>query len=114
MNFILKSSNAWFNSLNDLLKKESIFGELYLVGGAVMCLVFKARESTRDVDALFEPKTKIRPLAKKVGVEFGVGFEAARLKGSENNDSYVMKDGEIEAVTNNAGGVLGGRLSAKD
>jgi chorismate synthase len=42
------------------------------------------------------------------GVEFGVGFEAARLKGSENNDSYIMKDGEVEAITNNAGGILGG------
>jgi chorismate synthase len=42
------------------------------------------------------------------GVEFGVGFEVARLKGSENNDTYVMKDGEVKAKTNNAGGVLGG------
>jgi len=45
------------------------------------------------------------------GVEFGIGFEAARLKGSENNDSYVMSNGEIRAVTNNAGGVLGGLSS---
>ena len=45
------------------------------------------------------------------GVEFGVGFETARLKGSENNDSYIIHNGEIEAVTNNAGGVLGGLSS---
>ena len=45
------------------------------------------------------------------GVEFGAGFEAARMKGSQNNDSYVMRDGEIEAVTNNAGGILGGMSS---
>ena len=45
------------------------------------------------------------------GVEFGVGFESARLKGSENNDSYVIRAGEIETVTNNAGGVLGGLSS---
>jgi chorismate synthase len=45
------------------------------------------------------------------GVEFGVGFEAARLRGSENNDSYAMRNGEIRAVTNNAGGVLGGLSS---
>jgi chorismate synthase len=45
------------------------------------------------------------------GVEFGAGFEAARMKGSENNDQYVMHDGEIEAVTNNAGGILGGMSS---
>ena len=45
------------------------------------------------------------------GVEFGVGFEAARLKGSQNNDPYVMRDGEVKTVTNNAGGVLGGLSS---
>ena len=45
------------------------------------------------------------------GVEFGVGFETTRLKGSENNDSYMIHNGEIEAVTNNAGGILGGLSS---
>lgn len=42
------------------------------------------------------------------GVEFGVGFEAARLKGSENNDPYVIRGGKIVTLTNNAGGILGG------
>jgi len=45
------------------------------------------------------------------GVEFGAGFEAARMKGSQNNDQYMMRDGEIKAVTNNAGGILGGMSS---
>jgi chorismate synthase len=42
------------------------------------------------------------------GVEFGAGFAAARLKGSENNDPFTIKDGKIVTVTNNAGGILGG------
>lgn len=42
------------------------------------------------------------------GVEFGKGFEAASLRGSENNDPYVMENGEIKTATNNAGGILGG------
>jgi len=42
------------------------------------------------------------------GIEFGAGFKAARLKGSENNDEYVLRDGKIVTLTNNAGGVLGG------
>jgi chorismate synthase len=42
------------------------------------------------------------------GIEFGVGFRAAAMKGSEHNDSFQVRDGEIETVTNNAGGVLGG------
>ena len=42
------------------------------------------------------------------GVEFGAGFAAARKKGSENNDPFIIKDGKIITVTNNAGGILGG------
>ena len=42
------------------------------------------------------------------GVEFGAGFAAAKLRGSQNNDDYVMIDGQIRTATNNAGGILGG------
>ena len=42
------------------------------------------------------------------GVEFGAGFAAANLRGSQNNDDYVISDGQIRTVTNNAGGILGG------
>jgi chorismate synthase len=42
------------------------------------------------------------------GVEFGSGFSAARKRGSENNDPFAIKNGEVVTVTNNAGGVLGG------
>lgn len=42
------------------------------------------------------------------GVEFGAGFSAANLRGSQNNDDYVISDGQIRTVTNNAGGILGG------
>ena len=55
-----------FNQLNDELKKEDVIGELYLVGGAVMCLVFEARLSTRDVDAYFKPAGIIRSAAKRL------------------------------------------------
>lgn len=42
------------------------------------------------------------------GVEFGVGFAAAKLRGSQNNDDYVISDGQIHTATNNSGGILGG------
>ena len=45
------------------------------------------------------------------GVEFGVGFKAAELKGSENNDAYLMRNGKVATLTNNAGGILGGMSS---
>ncbi len=42
------------------------------------------------------------------GVEFGAGFAAARKKGSENNDPFIIKDGKIVTLSNNSGGILGG------
>lgn len=40
------------------------------------------------------------------GVEFGAGFEAARMRGSEHNDPII--DSEGHTATNNAGGIVGG------
>ena len=42
------------------------------------------------------------------GVEFGSGFAAARMRGSENNDPFVVRDGRVETETNHCGGLLGG------
>lgn len=42
------------------------------------------------------------------GIEFGAGFSAAGLRGSENNDAYTVKDGKIITESNNCGGILGG------
>ncbi|MGP0630233.1 chorismate synthase [Nitrospina sp. 32_T5] len=48
------------------------------------------------------------------GVEVGIGFEAARLRGSEANDVFIAKNGKITTKTNNAGGVLGGISNGHD
>jgi chorismate synthase len=42
------------------------------------------------------------------GVEFGMGFGAARVKGSQNNDPFTIEKGRVVTTTNNAGGILGG------
>ncbi len=42
------------------------------------------------------------------GVEFGSGFKLAKMKGSEANDPYAIKDGKIITLKNNSGGILGG------
>jgi len=40
------------------------------------------------------------------GIEFGSGFAAASMKGSENNDTFI--DSKGKTATNNAGGINGG------
>lgn len=42
------------------------------------------------------------------GVEFGAGFQAASMRGSENNDAYAVQKGKVTSLTNNAGGIIGG------
>lgn len=42
------------------------------------------------------------------GVEFGAGFSCADMYGSEMNDSFTLKNGEVVTKTNNNGGINGG------
>jgi hypothetical protein len=55
--------------VNDELETRNCKGEICLYGGAVMCLVFGSRPSTKDVDAIFEPSRLIKEIAQKIAVE---------------------------------------------
>lgn len=48
------------------------------------------------------------------GFEIGSGFSAARMKGSDHNDSFEMKDGKPTTRTNHSGGVQGGISNGMD
>lgn len=81
------------------------------VGGIVECIAFNVPVGVGEpiFDSLDADIAKMLfdvPAVK--GVEFGSGFHATRLKGSENNDQYAIQNGKIVVLTNNAGGILGG------
>jgi chorismate synthase len=48
------------------------------------------------------------------GVEIGVGFAAVSLSGETNGDEMRMRDGQVEFLSNNAGGILGGISTGQD
>ena len=80
-------------------------------GGIIECLALNVPAGVGEplFDSLDADIAKILLAVPAVkGVEFGAGFKAAELRGSENNDAYLMQKGKIDALTNNAGGVLGG------
>lgn len=61
-----------FDLLDADLRRAGVEGELFLVGGAVMCLAYDVRPATHDVDAVFKPPGVIREAAARVAVHAGV------------------------------------------
>ena len=81
------------------------------VGGVVECVI--AGVSAGVGEALFDGlESRIAQIVFGIpavkGVEFGAGFAAARLRGSENNDAFAVENGKVVTKTNHCGGILGG------
>ena len=45
------------------------------------------------------------------GIEFGAGFSASKMLGSQNNDPFYFDGEDVKTKTNNHGGILGGMTS---
>ena len=68
----IKTIHTLFEALNEELQTMGVVGEIGLCGGAVMCLVFNARDATKDIDAIFEPSKEIREASIKIAHRKGI------------------------------------------
>lgn len=81
------------------------------VGGIIECAVLGlpvglGGPMTEGIESRIAENVFAIPAVK--GVEFGAGFRAASMRGSQNNDPFCMKGERVVTQTNNAGGILGG------
>ena len=75
-------------------------------GEEMRAAIAAAREEGDSVGGVIECAVFGIPAVK--GIEFGVGFGVASLRGSEDNDAFTVENGKIITETNHCGGILGG------
>lgn len=94
---------------------DNITGSGDSIGGIIQC------KATNMPKGLGEPffgsvESTISQLIFSIpaikGIEFGSGFGAARMRGSEHNDAYISVEGKTR--TNNAAGINGGISNGND
>ena len=81
------------------------------VGGIIECVIYGLPEGIGGpifggIEAKIAELLYAIPAVK--GVEFGLGFGSALLRGSENNDPFFFEGDEVRLKTNKCGGILGG------
>jgi len=57
---------CYLKQLGEELSARGLHGEILLTGGAAMCLVHEARDMTKDIDALYEPKDVINSIVNEI------------------------------------------------
>jgi chorismate synthase len=98
-----------YNQMLELIKKTKDEGDS--VGGIVESIALDVPPGLGgffedDLEANLSKAFFMIPAVK--GVEFGLGFKASELKGSEANDPFAFNKGKVVTKTNNCGGILGG------
>ncbi|MDQ3356846.1 MAG: DUF6036 family nucleotidyltransferase, partial [Actinomycetota bacterium] len=92
---------AALTALAAALDARGLTGEMYVVGGAAIAIAYDARRSTRDIDAVFEPKIAIYEVAAEVGGRLGlpVGWLNDAVKGFlEGGDPHATPVVELPGL----------------
>jgi len=96
---------------------ESTRDEGNSLGGLIECVVRNAPIGLGEpvFDKLEADLAKaMLSLPATKGFEIGSGFAATRMKGSEHNDPFEMREGKVRTATNHSGGVQGGITNGEE
>lgn len=85
----------YFELMNERLQQKGLKGEICLFGGAVMCLVFQSRDTTKDIDAVFAPTSEMYEIIKQIAEEHHLASDWLNpaVKGfvSKNHDIRLFR-----------------------
>ena len=87
------------------------------VGGVVSCLIRGVMPGLGEpVFDRFQARLAqaVMSINATKGFEYGTGFSAAGMRGSEHNDPFVIRDGQVRTETNRSGGIQGGVTNGED
>ncbi|OQX72774.1 MAG: chorismate synthase [Bacteroidetes bacterium 4484_249] len=106
-----KISELMITSIEDLKKEGNT------VGGVVSCVIENVPAGLGEpvFDKLQADLAKaMLSINAAKGFEYGAGFGAARMKGSEHNDIFIKKGDKIVTQSNFSGGIQGGISNGRD
>lgn len=87
------------------------------IGGVVSCVIHNAPVGLGEpvFDKLHASLGQAMLSINAVkGFEYGTGFNAVEMLGSEHNDEFYMEDGRVKSRTNRSGGIQGGISNGED
>lgn len=90
---------------------KQVMSELDSIGSSVECIINGMPTGIGEpvfskLDAILAQA--IMSIGAVKAVEIGDGVSVSKSKGSYNNDSFIIKDGNVCKETNHSGGILGG------
>jgi hypothetical protein len=84
-----------FARLAEELRRQNVVGDIYVFGGVAMVLAYRARQATRDVGALFEPRETVHKASVKVAEQMGL----PRYWLNDQATSYLSRQPDERAAT---------------
>lgn len=96
---------------------KDIMKDLDSIGSSVECVITGVPAGVGEpvfdkLDALLA--RGLMSIGAVKAVEIGDGTMVSQALGSNNNDSFIIKDGKVSKATNHSGGILGGMSDGSD